>query len=172
MPKKSATVRPPLEKYIEKKICDYARSVGCIVYKFTSPNQRSVPDRIIIAPGGAVGWLEIKRKGEVPTKLQAIEHEKLRKIGATVSWVDDIFNGQEFVGKLLRISMATRLAEARPVQREPKGKWMTPIVTTAAVVNKARRKGKEWKDHFSDTRVREIETMGNKSVTTTSTVWD
>jgi hypothetical protein len=30
----------PLEKVIEKKVCDYAKSKGCIHYKFLSANCR------------------------------------------------------------------------------------------------------------------------------------
>lgn len=93
---------PPLEKEIEKKICDYAKSRGCYVRKFVSPNNRSVPDRLIIAPGGAVGFLEIKRGGEKPTKAQALEMEALTKIGADVWWCDNVLDGKQFVDRLIR----------------------------------------------------------------------
>ena len=82
---------PPLEKEIEKKICDYAKSKGCYVRKFVSPNNRSVPDRLIIAPGGAVGFLEIKREGCKPTPAQLAELELLRKQGCNVSWCGRTF---------------------------------------------------------------------------------
>lgn len=93
--------RPPLEKEIEKKICDYAKSKGCYVRKFTSPNNRSVPDRLIIAPGGAVGFLEVKRGGEKPTKAQTLEIETLRKIGANAAWCDNVLDGKTFVDNLV-----------------------------------------------------------------------
>lgn len=92
---------PPLEKEIEKKICDYAKSKGCYVRKFVSPNNRSVPDRLIIAPGGAVGFLEIKREGCKPTKAQEAEIAALRKIGAFVSWSDSVHGGKQFVDSLV-----------------------------------------------------------------------
>jgi hypothetical protein len=38
----------PLEKVIEKKVCDYAKSKGFVVYKFASFNNAGVPDRIMI----------------------------------------------------------------------------------------------------------------------------
>lgn len=91
----------PLEKEIEKKICDYARLKGCYVRKFTSPNNRSVPDRLIIAPGGAVGFLEIKRFGQTPTKAQGLEMDALAMIGATVSWCDCVPAGRLFVDGLV-----------------------------------------------------------------------
>lgn len=95
--------RAPLEKEIEKKICDYAKSRGCYVRKFTSPNNRSVPDRIIIAPGGAVGFLEVKRGGEKPTKAQEHEMGLLKKQGCTVGWCDNVEDGKQFVDHLLRV---------------------------------------------------------------------
>lgn len=91
----------PLEKEIEKKICDYAKSKGCYVRKFTSPNNRSVPDRLIIAPGGAVGFLEIKRGGQSPTKAQEHEMALLKKQGCTVGWCDNVPDGKQFVDDLV-----------------------------------------------------------------------
>jgi hypothetical protein len=91
------TKAPPLEKEIEKKICDYAKSKGCYVRKFVSPNNRSVPDRLIIAPGGAVGFLEIKRGGCKPTKAQEAEMELLAKVGARVAWCDNVLDGKLWV---------------------------------------------------------------------------
>jgi hypothetical protein len=92
---------PPLEKEIEKKVCDYAKSKGCYVRKFVSPNNRSVPDRIIIAPGGAVGFLELKRGGQKPTKAQEAEMAKLDNVGATAYWCDNVVAGQMFVDRLV-----------------------------------------------------------------------
>lgn len=97
----------PLEKDIEKDIGTYARSKGCLYYKFTSPNNRSVPDRIIVAPGGAVGFLEVKRAGQCPTKLQTIEINKLKQMGCIVAWVDSVPEGKAFVDKV-RLSGAAK----------------------------------------------------------------
>lgn len=93
---------PPLEKEIEKKICDYAKSKGCYVRKFVSPNNRSVPDRLIIAPGGAVLFLEIKREGCKPTKAQEHEMKLLRDAGANVEWCDNVTRGLLFVDMLMQ----------------------------------------------------------------------
>ena len=90
-----------LEKEIEKKVCDYARKQGCYVRKFTSPQQRGVPDRIIIAPGGAVGFLELKAAGKKPTKLQMHEMGLLKAAGATVGWADSVAGGMVLVDRLI-----------------------------------------------------------------------
>ncbi len=93
---------PPLEKEIEKKVCDYAKSKGCYVRKFVSPNNRSVPDRIIIAPGGAVGFLELKRGGQKPTKAQQLELDTLARQGCNVTWCDNVEAGKKFVDYLVK----------------------------------------------------------------------
>lgn len=91
----------PLEKDIEKAVCAYAKSKGCYVRKFTSPANRSVPDRIIVAPGGAVGFLELKRHGQKPTKAQAAEIAALQMMGAIAGWCDNVEGGKVFVDDLL-----------------------------------------------------------------------
>ena len=92
---------PPLEKDIERKVCDYAKKLGCYTRKYTSPAQRGVPDRIIIAPGGAVGFLELKRPGNKPTPLQLKEMRTLTEVGCTVDWVDNVEAGKAFVDGLV-----------------------------------------------------------------------
>src|SRR5262245_40025173 len=73
----------PLEKSIEAASVKHGKAKGCLTYKFTSPAQRHVPDRLFIYKGH-VFFIEVKRKGEKPTPGQQIEHEKMRKHGAIV----------------------------------------------------------------------------------------
>lgn len=84
----------PLEKDIEAKLVAFAKSLGIICYKFTSPSRRSVPDRVMVLPGGRVIWMELKRKGQKPTASQTVEIEKLKKQGATVYVVDNVEDGK------------------------------------------------------------------------------
>ncbi len=92
----------PLEKDIEKAVCDYAKSLGILSYKFTSPARRSVPDRIFIMPGGRAFMIEFKRKGAVPTPAQAVEIAKLRKQGFSVHVIDSKESGRCTVSHLLK----------------------------------------------------------------------
>lgn len=57
------------ERDVEEKVVRYAKSRGCLIYKFSSPSHRGVCDRIIIGPKGVL-FLELKRPGEKPTALQ------------------------------------------------------------------------------------------------------
>lgn len=94
----------PLEKEIEKKIGAYAKSKGCLYYKFTSPANRAVPDRMIITPNGTVGFLEIKRAGCKPTLLQMRELTKLKGVGCNVGWCDNVLDGQMFIDRIMNPS--------------------------------------------------------------------
>lgn len=79
------------ESDIEKKAVAYARSLGFMCFKFTSPNVRGVLDRVFISPAGAVLFLEFKAPGKKPTVLQLHMIEKLRKQNVAAWWVDNLF---------------------------------------------------------------------------------
>lgn len=86
-----------LEKQIEQRVCDYAKSRGWLVYKFTSPNRAAVPDRLFIAPGGRVMFVEFKAAGKKPTAPQVREHERLRAQGVPVYVIDNVVDGKAVV---------------------------------------------------------------------------
>ena len=88
-----------LEKQIEAKVCDYAKSKGVLVYKFTSPARAAVPDRLFIAPDGRMWFCEFKRKGKVPTPAQQREHDRLRMRGVVVYVIDTVEDGKEMVDR-------------------------------------------------------------------------
>jgi len=85
-----------LEAKLEEKIVKFARNLGVVAYKFTSPSKRSVPDRIFIFPGNRVVFIEMKRLGEKPTDNQWREINKLIDQGAEVYVCDS-----SEVGKML-----------------------------------------------------------------------
>ena len=76
-----------LEKDIEKAFCKYCKSLGAIPYKFASPNRRSVPDRMVVYPGGIL-FIEFKAPGKKPTDAQVREMQRLVEMGQKVIWVD------------------------------------------------------------------------------------
>lgn len=86
-----------LEKVIEAKVCDYAKSKGVLAYKFTSPARAAVPDRLFISPDGRVWFCEFKREGQKPTAAQTREHEKLRQHRVNVFVIDNVPEGQAMV---------------------------------------------------------------------------
>lgn len=78
------------EAKIERKLTRWAKDQGCLSYKFSSPANRGVPDRIFIGPTGKVLFLELKAPGERPTKLQLKHLEEIQEKGGLASWADNL----------------------------------------------------------------------------------
>ena len=92
----------PLERDIESSVCEYARSQGCLAYKFTSPQRSAVPDRLFTTPTGGIAWFcEFKRKGQKPTPAQEREHDRLRMHGFKVFVIDNIPDGRAMVDRMV-----------------------------------------------------------------------
>ena len=77
------------ESDIESKVVAFCRLRGMLTYKFVSPSNRGVPDRIVIAVDGRIMFLEIKRAGNKPTDLQLHEMLKMKNHGCRVEWGDN-----------------------------------------------------------------------------------
>ena len=80
------------ESVIEKKVGDYATSKGWLVYKFSSPNTRAVPDKIFMR-NGVVFFIEFKAPNKLPTKLQYANHKRITAHGVSVFVIDNIEKG-------------------------------------------------------------------------------
>lgn len=76
----------------EKSIEDYLRlrvkQAGGRAYKFVSPGNAGVPDRLAILPGGRIAFVELKAPGKKPTVLQQKKIQELRSLGVLVTWAD------------------------------------------------------------------------------------
>lgn len=86
-----------LEKAIEAKVCEYARSKGWLAYKFTSPARAAVPDRLLISPAGKCVFIEFKREGQKPSEAQKREHQRLREQNVSVFVIDNVADGKAVV---------------------------------------------------------------------------
>ena len=89
------------EATLEKALCDYARKKGYLVYKFTSPQHRGVPDRQFVSPTGIVAFAEIKAPGKKPSALQEREMNLLRNRGVRVEWFDCLDNAKRWLDCIL-----------------------------------------------------------------------
>lgn len=85
------------EKIIEQKLIKAAKAMGGIAPKFTSPGFDGMPDRLILLPGGKMGFAELKAPGKKPRPLQAARHNLLRRLGFKVYVID----GAEQIGSVL-----------------------------------------------------------------------
>ena len=78
------------EKNIEAALVRATRNRGGICFKFTSPGNNGVPDRMVLLPGGHIGFIEVKAPGEKPRPLQAYRHRQLRRLGCKVYVLDGL----------------------------------------------------------------------------------
>lgn len=79
-----------LEKDIEKALVLRIKSLGGMAEKFTSPNKRSVPDRLVTLPEGRIIFVECKRPGGKLTEAQARDHAQRRALGCDVRVIDNL----------------------------------------------------------------------------------
>ncbi len=82
------------EAQIERKVCSFAKVSGWLVFKWVSPNNRGVPDRIFIKDGRLV-MVEFKALGKKPTPLQKRVLDKLINEKMEVHVINDIEQGKE-----------------------------------------------------------------------------
>lgn len=76
------------EKQIEAFCIREASKRGGKAVKGNAVNTKGFPDRIIMLPGGKVGFLELKRPGGKPTKLQKHWLKQLDALGCVASVAD------------------------------------------------------------------------------------
>ena len=77
------------EKEIEEKFRDAVKRAGGKAYKFVSPGNDGVPDRLVILPEGRIGFVEVKAPGRKPTALQKARIHELESLGCQVLVLDD-----------------------------------------------------------------------------------
>ena len=76
------------ERTVEQALTRAVQAHGGLCWKFTSPGLAGVPDRIIILPGGHVGFVEVKAPGQKPRPVQHHRLNQLHALGATALVVD------------------------------------------------------------------------------------
>lgn len=72
------------EKTIEAYLRDKIKAQGGKAYKFVSPGNDGVPDRMVCLPGGRIFFVELKAPGKTSTPLQQRRQRELRDLGFTV----------------------------------------------------------------------------------------
>lgn len=89
------------EKDTEKYLRDEIRKIGGAAYKFVSPGNTGVPDRLVCLPGERVVFVELKSEGKHSTPKQKQQQDKLRKLGFTVyADIDTKAKVDELIGEL------------------------------------------------------------------------
>lgn len=85
------------EKVIEEYLRDLARVQGGIAFKFVSPGNSGVPDRLILLPGKRIGFVETKATGEKATPKQKLQQSRIARLGFLVATIDNKPDINEFI---------------------------------------------------------------------------
>ena len=86
------------EKEIETYLRTRISSFGGRAYKFISPGNDGVPDRLVCLPGGRVIFVELKTTGGKLRPLQAVQIHRLPALGFPVL----IINSKNQVDELMK----------------------------------------------------------------------
>ncbi len=84
------------EKVIEKYLKDEVKKLGGLSYKWSSPAQRGVMDRIVFLYG-KIYFIEVKNETGKLSRLQEIMHDELRARGCNVLTVHSKEEVDEFL---------------------------------------------------------------------------
>jgi hypothetical protein len=68
------------EQWLRKKV----EQMGGMAYKFTSPGNAGVPDRLVVFPGGLIYFVELKTSKGSVKPIQKWQQDKLRAMGCHV----------------------------------------------------------------------------------------
>lgn len=88
------------EKDIESKVTKFAKSKGILSYKFVSPNNRGVPDRLFITDKGKIFFIEFKSAKGKLTELQSMTIDKMRERGVDVFVAYSVDEGEKILDKI------------------------------------------------------------------------
>ena len=86
------------EREVEQSLVRSVKRMGGICPKWVSPGLDGVPDRIVLFPGGRIGFVELKAPGKKMRPLQKKRKEKLESLGYLVFCIDRT----EQIGEALR----------------------------------------------------------------------
>lgn len=105
-----------LESYTEGEFVRRIKKVGGMLIKLSPRGIKGIPDRMAVGPYKTIFFIEFKKVGKAPTKLQEYRHETLRELGFEVfviyRWQDAlaIYTDQVRKNKILQLSKKSNKA--------------------------------------------------------------
>ena len=85
------------EKDIEEYLRDQVKAIGGKAYKFISPGNSGVPDRIVLLPPGITIFVELKAPGKKSTVLQQKQQKQIDDLGFMVRVIDSKHGVDELI---------------------------------------------------------------------------
>lgn len=89
------------ESVIEARLVKMVRSRGGLCYKFVSPSNPGVPDRIVITPGGRTIYVELKTEIGRLANIQRWQLDEMRRRGADVRVLKGLEEVKAFVEEVM-----------------------------------------------------------------------
>ena len=77
------------EKQVEQKLVKAVKTCGGHCINWVASGWNGAPDRIVLLPGGRIGFVEVKRPGQKPRAIQTVRHRELRELGFDVFVLDE-----------------------------------------------------------------------------------
>ena len=98
---KESTRESDIEQYLVRRV----KEIGGRTFKWKSPAQRSVPDRMVMHPKfyGRTLFVELKAPGKKATETQAALHAELIEIGHAVFVLDSKTMVEKFIGDICEL---------------------------------------------------------------------
>ena len=90
-----------LESKIERELRLQVKAIGGKAYKFSSPGNNGVPDRIVICKGKCY-FVELKKPGEDLTPRQKVVKKHFKKLGFEVYKIDSVELIDKFISEVLK----------------------------------------------------------------------
>lgn len=85
------------ENVIEEYLRDQVRAIGGRAYKFVSPGNKGVPDRLVLLPGGRIIFIEMKAPGKKSTPQQLLQQKRIKALGCQVFVIDTKEKVDDFI---------------------------------------------------------------------------
>lgn len=89
-----------IESALEKKLRDGVKGLGGLCYKFVSPGNAGVPDRVVILPDGRVHFVEVKTEKGRLSKGQTVMQIRMGLHGATVRTLHGLADVEQYIQEL------------------------------------------------------------------------
>ncbi len=99
------------ESEIERVLVEEVKRLGGRAYKWTSPGNDGVPDRIVFLPDTRVIFVELKTDTGRLSPLQKIQIDRLKKLGQWVEVVKGIQGVKMFFQDLGYMDTVSRIAQ-------------------------------------------------------------
>ena len=88
------------ERDIEAKLRQAIEKDGGLFFKFVSPGNDGVPDRIAILPDGQIWFIELKAESGRLSPIQVWQIDRLRQLGVNVAVIRGMDEARSFIEEM------------------------------------------------------------------------